>query len=201
VPGNRATMQVPNEQKLRQITDTAARLFATRPFHKVRLDDIAAAAGVGKGTLYVYFDSKEDLYFSLLYQGFARVVDGMKGRLADETLSAAQALRAVITELTDFAFRNPHFYELMRTVGKVSGRSESKWKQKRKELIDLLEQTIRRGAKARQLVDPRPDLTALCIPGLVRSIMLFGPRGLDQKSATDHIIRLIERGIVPRERS
>src|SRR5947209_16145308 len=105
-------MQVPNERKLRQITDTAARLFATRPFHKVRLDDIAAAAGVGKGTLYVYFDSKEDLYFSLLYQGFAGVVDGMKARLADETLSATQALRGVVTELTDFAFRNPHFYEL-----------------------------------------------------------------------------------------
>lgn len=194
-------MQVPNEQKLRQITDTAARLFATRGFHKVRLEDIAAAAGVGKGTLYVYFDSKEDLYFSLIYQGFACAVDGMKGRLADETLSAGDALRAVVSELTEFAFRNPHFYELMRTVGKVSGHSESKWYAKRAELTDLLERTLRRGVKARQLADPHPELTALCIPGLVRSIMLFGPRGLDQKTATDHLIRLIERGIVPREGS
>jgi AcrR family transcriptional regulator len=46
-------MQVPNEQKRRHITSAAARMFAARPFHKVRLDDIAAAAGVGKGTLYV----------------------------------------------------------------------------------------------------------------------------------------------------
>ena len=194
-------MQVPNKQKLKQITETAARLFAMRPFHKVRLDDIAAAAGVGKGTLYVYFDSKEDLYFSLLYEGFARAVDAMKARLAEPTLTAAQALRAVVSELTDFAFRNPQLYDLMRTVGKVSGHSESKWIEKRKELFELLEQTIRRGVKAKQLMDPHPELTALCIPGLVRSIMLFGPRGLDQKAVTGHIIRLIEKGIVPREGS
>lgn len=192
-------MQVPNEQKLKRITDTAARLFATRPFHKVRLDDIAAAAGVGKGTLYVYFDSKEDLYFSLLYQGFARAVDGMKAKLDDGKLSAGRALRAAVAELADFAFRNPHFYELMRTVGKVSGRSEAAWMAKRRELFVVLEQTIRRGVRAGQFSDPHPELTALCIPGLVRSIMLFGPRRLDQKATTDYLIRLIERGIVPRE--
>ena len=62
-------MQRPNDKKRRKITDTAARLFATRPFHKVRLDDVAAAAHVGKGTLYVYFKSKDDLYRSLVFDG------------------------------------------------------------------------------------------------------------------------------------
>ena len=57
-------MQRPDEQKRQLIIDTAARFFATQPFHKVRLDDVAAAAQVGKGTLYIYFKSKEDLYVS-----------------------------------------------------------------------------------------------------------------------------------------
>src|SRR4051812_13319197 len=68
VPGNaftpRASMQRPDEKKRAQIVATAARLFATRPYHKVRLEDIATDARIGKGTLYIYFDNKEDLYFS-----------------------------------------------------------------------------------------------------------------------------------------
>src|SRR3954451_9617083 len=74
-------MQRPDEKKRALITATAAKLFASRPFHKVRLDDIAAEAKIGKGTLYIYFDSKEDLYFSLIYQGFAGLVDRLRQQL------------------------------------------------------------------------------------------------------------------------
>ena len=87
-------MQRPDERKRQLITATAARMFATQPFHKVRLDDIAAEAGVGKGTLYIYFENKEDLYFSLVYQGFAELVDRLTAQLAEEpAVRAPQALR------------------------------------------------------------------------------------------------------------
>ena len=42
----------------------------------------------------------------------------------------------------------------------------------------------------------RPDLTALCIPGMLRSLMLFGPDGIDEKTVSEQIIRLLTRGIV-----
>src|SRR5437764_12068059 len=84
-----AIMQRPDEHKRQLIIDTAGRFFATQPFHKVRLDDIAAAAKLGKGTLYIYFDSKEDLYFSLIYEGFAKLVDQLRGELAGEQLRLA----------------------------------------------------------------------------------------------------------------
>src|SRR4051812_27425030 len=89
------TMQVPNEKKRRQITDAAARMFATRPFHKVKLSDIAAAAGVGKGTLYVYFASKEDLYFGLIYEAFAGMVDRLKERISAGAERAVDDLAAI----------------------------------------------------------------------------------------------------------
>ena len=51
--------------KEQRILDTAADLFARQPFHKVLLSDVARVASVGKGTLYLYFKSKEDLYFAV----------------------------------------------------------------------------------------------------------------------------------------
>jgi len=46
--------------------EAAARLFGTQRFHEVRMEDIAAEAAVGKGTLYRYFQDKEELYAALL---------------------------------------------------------------------------------------------------------------------------------------
>src|SRR5688572_31492436 len=75
-------MQRLDENKRRHITNAAVRLFAQRPFHEVKLDDVAAAARVGKGTLYLYFKNKHDLYVTLIQDGFAELVDGLREQLA-----------------------------------------------------------------------------------------------------------------------
>src|SRR4051812_20522072 len=109
-------MRLRDDRKRATITATAAKLFATQPFHKVRLDDVAAAAGVGKGTLYVYFQSKEDLFFSILYDGFAGLVERLKQQLALEAAPAMEKLARIVRELVDFAAQHPQLFQLMRSV-------------------------------------------------------------------------------------
>jgi AcrR family transcriptional regulator len=190
-------MQRPDEQKRQLIIDTAGRLFAAQPFHKVRLDDVAAAAKLGKGTLYIYFESKEDLYFTLVYEGFTKLVDQLRDQLeAEVERPAAEQLRRIVAALVAFGFQNPHLFELVRTAGAVPGHTDARWKEKGKELQVLIEQTIRRGISRKELADVHPELTALCIPGMVRSVMLFGPRDVDEQTVTRQIVSLLTRGIV-----
>src|SRR3954452_19532358 len=196
-------MQRPDEKKRALITATAARLCAQRPFHKVRLEDIAAEAKIGKGTLYIYFDNKEDLYFSLIYDGFMRLVERLRGRAAGPDApppSAVESLERITTELVRFAFGHPHFFELMRTSGPgvMKSHPQSDWNGLRQELQTLIEDTIRRGVAAGELTDPQPQLTAAFLPGMVRSVMLFGPRGASEAKVREQILRLLERGIVRR---
>lgn len=186
-------MQRPDEKKRQLIAATAAKLFATRPFHKVKLDDVAAAAGVGKGTLYIYFKSKEDLYFWLIYDAFARVVRQLEGRLRLNEMPASQSLRLIVRELVKFGFDNPQLFELMRSAGPMI--KDHRWDAKRQELTNLIEQTIQRGIKTGEFSDPHPEITALCVPGLLRSVMLFGPKGLDEQTVSSQISRLLESGI------
>jgi AcrR family transcriptional regulator len=185
-------MQRPNEKKRRKITDTAAKLFATRPFHKVRLDDVAAAAQVGKGTLYVYFKSKDDLYRSLVYDGLTRLVDQLNAE-TDADVSPDAALEAIVRGLVRFAFDHPNLYELGRLLGPLKGKS--KLAMKREELVAVIECTLRRGIRAGIWHDPRPELTAVFIPGFVRSAMLYGPVGLDEAALSKHILRLVRYGL------
>ncbi len=51
-----------------EIVEAALRLFADRGFAATKLEDVAAAAGIGKGTIYLYFPTKEDLFRAVVRQ-------------------------------------------------------------------------------------------------------------------------------------
>jgi AcrR family transcriptional regulator len=186
-------MRLPDDNKRRQIIITAADMFASSPYHKVRLDDVAAAAGVGKGTLYVYFQSKEDLYFTIIYEGLALLLSRLKTQLALDHSGAAHRLRTIVDELVEFAFNHPQFFELLKTVGVPLGNPQ--WDQARNEMFDMIEQIIRGGVESGELKDNDPHLTARFVPGMVRSAMLFGPKDLDPALLKQQIQALLEQGL------
>lgn len=62
-------MQEISEKKGR-IVAAAMDIFGERPYDQVKIEDIADRAGVGKGTIYEYFVSKEELFAAILDAGF-----------------------------------------------------------------------------------------------------------------------------------
>ena len=56
-------------QRREEILEAAANIFAEKGFEKTTLEEIAAAAEFGKGTLYLYFSSKEDIFLSIFEEG------------------------------------------------------------------------------------------------------------------------------------
>ncbi|MCX5762864.1 MAG: TetR/AcrR family transcriptional regulator [Gemmatimonadetes bacterium] len=54
------------DERPREILEAALRVFSARSFATTRLEDVAAAAGVTKGTIYYYFKNKEDLLVRLV---------------------------------------------------------------------------------------------------------------------------------------
>jgi AcrR family transcriptional regulator len=189
-------MQVLNEQKRLKILAAAAELFAAHPFHKVLLSDVAEAACVGKGTLYIYFKNKDDLYLSVLYSGFAQLVDRMQDRLDQNQVGPMDNLETAIREIVQFAYQNPHMFELMRTVPWRDIIDNAQWNSKRYELKGLIEAIIRRGIACGDFIDPHPDLTARFIPGLVRSVLMEGPQSIDSQTLTEHILRFARAALV-----
>src|SRR5438046_1732663 len=76
-------MRVLDPNRGQHILHTAARLFDRRRYHEVRMEDVAASAGVGKGTLYRYFQDKEDLYIALLVSAIERFCQEMNAALKE----------------------------------------------------------------------------------------------------------------------
>jgi TetR/AcrR family transcriptional repressor of nem operon len=64
-----------------QILDVAGRLIHFRGFHNTSVDDILRESGVGKGNLYYYFKSKDELGYAALDRTVARIHDEVLGRV------------------------------------------------------------------------------------------------------------------------
>jgi len=87
--------RIDKDHRRRQIAHAALDLFAERGFESATVSDIARAASVSKGTIYLYFDSKEDLFFAAV----AGWVDGMvsqTGDLVSRDLEPAERLRELV---------------------------------------------------------------------------------------------------------
>jgi AcrR family transcriptional regulator len=80
-----------------EILDAALDLFVERGFAATRLEDVAQRAGVSKGTLYLYFDSKEDLFKAVVRSGMVRAIEEAEQLVKEYEGSSADLLRALVT--------------------------------------------------------------------------------------------------------
>ncbi len=63
------------EARPAELTAAALSLFAEKGYAATRLEEVAARAGVSKGTLYLYFDSKEALFKAVITEGILPVME------------------------------------------------------------------------------------------------------------------------------
>lgn len=78
-----------------EIVDAAMRLWALKGFAATRLEDVAAEAGVAKGTIYLYFTSKEALFERAIETHLVATMDAVRARGAAFSGTTEELLREV----------------------------------------------------------------------------------------------------------
>ena len=78
-----------------RIIEAAARVFAQKGYAGAAVADIAVKAEIGKGTIYAYFDSKEDLFFAVFEWFMLQTGSAAKVSISHLGESAAQRLEAL----------------------------------------------------------------------------------------------------------
>ncbi len=99
--GRKALSNAERRARRREIVDAAARLFHELPYPSITMAGIAREAGLAKGTLYLYFRTKEELFLQLLidrlmgwFAEYAPVLQGLEGPLHPRDLAALLAKAA-----------------------------------------------------------------------------------------------------------
>src|SRR6516162_7857587 len=85
------------------ILDAADRLLARYGFKKMTVDDLAREAGIGKGTVYLHFPSKEEVALCRIDRIVERLLERLRA-LADSDDSGAERLRQMLLLRVMFRF-------------------------------------------------------------------------------------------------
>ena len=180
------------EERPRQIIDAAFQLFSDQGLEGARLEEIARLAGVSKGTIYLYFPSKEELFRAVIEAKVISVIEAAEQdaeRRSADTLTADEELRRYMSRQWDH-LRAPtylamyrlvhaelhHFPDLMRFYGnEVVERS-----------LRLTATIIARGVARREFEAADPLVTARLVASMLLTHALwYARRTLFDSSMSD----------------
>ena len=159
--------------KRQRILDSALKLFAHEPYQAVTMDRVAVAAGVAKGTLYLYFPSKDALYLGVLSDGLDTAYRTYQAS-ADPKLPVVERMRRSIAVAVEFFDQRRDFLQFYATEEPRLAEARNRITEGSRErgfnfFASLIEEGIRIGVFTR--VDPR--LATLTIQGAIRSLLLY----------------------------
>ncbi len=187
-----------NADKRARILRAAEEMLPLLRPHEVKLDDVATAAGVGKGTIYLYFKDKEDLFLHLAMAGFEELC-GMIRKEASANGEFPARLLAVCRKISGFFERRRALFRVMQADPPKSpaftDSAYEQWMERRRDLVtavaDLMAGGQREGVLRR---DVPPAVLANFFLGMLRT----RARDMGEESEThrDHafVIRLFAEG-------
>lgn len=199
---------LPPEEK-RQLIFTAAReVINERGFDAAKMDDIAARAGVGKGTLYNFFASKEDLFLALVLDHFERVrdmVDRESEGGVDPWADMESAWRVMLLKVfPELAGQWNLTYQLWGILARDAAARErmfAAWRAMYREREQRIVDGIRAGqASGHFRRDVDPDLLAPLLMAMFDGLVdrsMFDTERVDPEKALQGVLELCRRVLEP----
>jgi AcrR family transcriptional regulator len=157
------------EVRPQQILEAAFRIFGARGLHQATLDDVARAAGITKGTIYLYFPSKAALFSAMLRARVNDLLPPMEASDGPGAYSVHRQLLLLAQRLYRF-FKSPAYLAMYRTmVGEAPQFPEAAALLYREGILPAnrrLAEVIRRGIARGEFRDVDPLIAARALVGM-----------------------------------
>jgi AcrR family transcriptional regulator len=187
-----------NNRKRRQIMQAAERLFTNRRFHEVTTDQVAREARVGKGTIYRYFKTKDELFLETVNSGFDELC-ALLGRQVSAGAPFAQQLVSACVAISGFHQKRRKLCGMMQTqdsrMAVFKGRLHERWQEKRQALIGVIADILRCGSAQGQIrTDVQPEILANFLLALLRARAVDLPGVAPALRTYELVVELFLRG-------
>ncbi len=140
------------EQRKEEILDAAQGIFFEKGFSIATVDEIAEAAELSKGTLYLYYKSKEDMYLGVLMRGMKKLYDELEQIvMSDDT--TIQKLIKFGDRYKDYFYSNRQYFRMFHFLQaphfhkQVSDEMRQLCNAQSKQLWDLIIGLLKQGMK------------------------------------------------------
>ncbi|WP_071285326.1 TetR/AcrR family transcriptional regulator [Mycolicibacterium llatzerense] len=183
----------------RVLVETAEQLFATQGLKKTSLDELVQAAGISKGSFYVFFDSKESLYLEVMLRRAPLVASGLSEALSrpvDE-----ENLVGLMRAMTDVLVDDPFYRRLLMRADELTAVTRRVGPEQLARVVPQVVSPVLdylvAGQRAGVLVD---DIAPTALLGVMRSVGLVVMSrdrfGAEYDDVLDATIRTLARGML-----
>lgn len=201
---NQSRKEREREFRRNEIISAAVEIFASKGFTHTTLDEVAEASEFGKGTLYNYFQNKEQLYTAILENIFTAFVSNLR-EIDSRTNDYESFTRAMINYMLDFCVSEKSAFILLthKRMGAIQDEplsANSKIKSLLDESHSIQTAKIKEAIKKGEIKDFDPAKLMILLRGMVFSFAYFhiacsGQEDFDKEKETEYILSVIFNGI------
>jgi AcrR family transcriptional regulator len=199
VPATGESRRRANWQVRRQaIVDTSARIFARQGYHATGITELCAANDLGKGALYHYIGSKEELLAAIHDRVMDEVMAGAE-RVAEAGGTPPAQLAMLGDELLDVIHRYPdHVWVFLHEFPALTGERAEQFRQRRRQYEERVEAVLQAGVDSGEFRPLEPRLTALAWLGMHNYTYLWLKAGgrLTARDVAAPFAEIFMRGIL-----
>lgn len=180
------------------ILEAAEKVFSEKGFFQAKVEEIAVEAGVGKGTVYEYFSSKEEVFQQMLLEVME---DSNLDRLeVENSATAAEKIEAFLKMNHRFIMKHKNMAKmLMQEHLTMSNEMFEAMKARKEETLQKIEDIVVEGIAAGEFrADIDPKVTAHLIMGATLSLsgdILHGDNPMSTDTLSGLIMEMLLRGI------
>jgi len=178
-----------------QILTAAHGVFASRGFRQATVGDIADAAGIAKGTLYLYFKSKDDIYWAAMNRG----LDGLQALTTaalERVNHPREKLRTFIETKVRFFDADRDFFSIyFAEFGNVSPHhlpAQQPFLQRYMEQVDLLDRTLQEAAGAGLIRQSALNGLGYSVMAVTASVIARRLRGWSRNSLEEDVTTAVD---------
>ena len=129
-----------------RILEAALTVFGEKGYHNATIAEIAEEAGIGKGTVYWYFSSKEELFAGMVDHGIGVLEGKLYTILSNQTLDFPKLLKLFVHTYLEFTYYHRHLARIfLHSVPGMRGGFEEKFFEWRQRFSKVNTELIRRG--------------------------------------------------------
>ncbi len=186
------------EQKRSNILNAAATVFSKDGYHQAKVEDIARTAGIGKGTIYLYFENKRHLFHCMMKEVFDIFLDSLYEQIEYKD-DLEQILRTIIEYTFNFLDEHREMINLIiNRPGTVDEDIQTWISTEKQKIIQFIARVIAEYTTSNGYRRINSAVAAHCFLGALVSLMaerLFGNKDMDAAKISDEILDIFFSGI------
>ncbi|HHY32830.1 MAG TPA: TetR/AcrR family transcriptional regulator [Firmicutes bacterium] len=192
----RPSCEPKDARKRELILDAAQQVFSKKGFHQATVEEIADAAGVGKGTVYLYFPSKKEILVAMIEERLREFTRELKERVeavAAGLRTCTEKLRQAILFQMEVLRKSQDFLTVMSgDIGELGQELDKRTKDARRAFVGVMEAIISEGMRSGEFRNIDPRLASYAVEGMIIHGAMGLTIGQGAQMSDEHISQVVD---------